>query len=114
MRDLLISDCNVTDTSYTYDATASDGYRDVHEYIIKARSNVQGAVNGTSQNLKGSVVIACCYSLVLFLRFFFVLLLETFPTFVVSSADISIKDNNTRDYQMVITTDVSISHYFEN
>ena len=51
-RELVISDCNVTENSYTSDAIAPDGY--IYEYIVTPRSNVQGAVNGTpSTPLRG-------------------------------------------------------------
>ena len=51
-REHIISDCNVTETSYTSDAIAPDGY--LYEYIVTPRSNVEGAVNGThSQPLRG-------------------------------------------------------------
>ena len=49
-RDLIISDCDVTETSYT--SSAPDGY--IYEYIVTPRSNVEGARNGTpSQPLRG-------------------------------------------------------------
>ena len=51
-RDLIISDCNVTEPSYTSDDIAPDGY--IYEYTITPRSNVEGARNGTpSQPLRG-------------------------------------------------------------
>ena len=51
-RELLISDCDVTETSYTSDVIAPDGY--IYEYIVTPRSNVEGASNGTpSQPLRG-------------------------------------------------------------
>ena len=51
-RDLIISDCNVTEPSYTSDDIAPDGY--MYEYIVTPRSNVEGARNGTpSQPLRG-------------------------------------------------------------
>ena len=51
-RELLISDCDVTETSYTSDVIAPDGY--IYEYIVTPRSNVEGAINGTpSQPLRG-------------------------------------------------------------
>ena len=49
-RDLIISDCNVTEPSYS--SSAPDGY--IYEYIVTPRSNVEGARNGTpSQPLTG-------------------------------------------------------------
>ena len=45
-RDLIVSDCNVTEPSYTFDA--SDGY--IYEYIVTPRSNVEGARNGIPSN----------------------------------------------------------------
>ena len=49
-RDLVISDCDVTEPSYTFDSPS--GY--IYEYIITPRSNVEGARNGTqSQPLRG-------------------------------------------------------------
>ena len=50
-RDLVISDCNVTEPSYTSDDIASHGY--VYEYTVTPRSNVEGATNGTSVNMSG-------------------------------------------------------------
>ena len=50
-RDLIISDCDVTEPSYTFYDLA-DGY--IYEYIITPRSNVDGTRNGTpSQPLRG-------------------------------------------------------------
>ena len=43
-RDLIISDCNVAEPSYTFDVP--HGY--IYEYIVIPRSNVPGAGNGTS------------------------------------------------------------------
>ena len=55
-RELLISDCDVTETSYTSDVIAPDGY--IYEYIVTPRSNVEGAINGTpSQPLRSKIVI---------------------------------------------------------
>ena len=55
-RELVFSDCNVTENSYTSDAIAPDGY--IYEYIVTPRSNVQGAQNGTpSQPLRGTEMI---------------------------------------------------------
>ena len=49
-RDLIISDCDVTEPSYT--SSAPDGY--IYEYIIIPRSNVEWARNLTpSQPLRG-------------------------------------------------------------
>ena len=44
-RDLVISDCSVTEPSYTSDDIAPRGY--IYEYIVTPRSNVEGARNGT-------------------------------------------------------------------
>ena len=44
-RDLIISDYDVTEPSYTSDDIAPDGY--IYEYIVTPRSNVEGARNGT-------------------------------------------------------------------
>ena len=55
-RELVFSDCNVTENSYTSDAIAPDGY--IYEYIVIPRSNVQGAQNGTtSQPLRSTVTV---------------------------------------------------------
>ena len=55
-RELLISDCDVTETSYTSDVIAPDGY--IYEYIVTPRSNVEGAINGTpSPPLRGNTII---------------------------------------------------------
>ena len=50
-RDLIISDCNVTEPSYTSDDIAPDGY--IYEYTVTPRSNVEGASNGTSRTVTG-------------------------------------------------------------
>ena len=56
-RELLISDCDVTETSYTSDIFAPDGY--IYEYIVTPRSNVEGAINGTpSQPLRGILILS--------------------------------------------------------
>ena len=60
-RDLVSSDCSVTDTNYT---SLSDDY--LYEYIVTPRSNVEGVENGTSQPFKGEFVMvaikfASCY-----------------------------------------------------
>ena len=49
-RELLISDCDVMETSYTSDAL-QPGY--IYEYTVTPRSNVEGAQNGTSKNVTG-------------------------------------------------------------
>ena len=55
-RELLISDCDVTETSYTSDVIAPNGY--IYEYIVTSRSNVEGAINGTpSQPLRGEIIV---------------------------------------------------------
>jgi hypothetical protein len=52
-RGLIISDCNVTESSYTSDAPAPRGY--IYEYIVTPRSNVKGARNGTpSEPFRGA------------------------------------------------------------
>ena len=49
VKDLVISDCNVSSTNYTI---TSDSY--LYEFIVIPRSNVEGAMNGTpSQPLMG-------------------------------------------------------------
>ena len=60
-RNLVISDCNVTEPSYTSDVIM-DGY--IYEYTITPRSNVPGARNGTSLTLQGmyTKVITCIIS----------------------------------------------------
>ena len=50
-RDLIVSDCNVTEPSYTSDDIAPDGY--IYEYTVIPRSNVEGATNGTSLTVTG-------------------------------------------------------------
>ena len=50
-RDLIISNCNVTEPSYTSDDMAPIGY--VYEYTVTPRSNVEGASNGTSVTVTG-------------------------------------------------------------
>ena len=49
-RELLISDCDVMETSYTSDVLQS-GY--IYEYIVTPKSNVEGAQNGTSKTVTG-------------------------------------------------------------
>ena len=49
---LIVSDCNVTEPSYTTEDIAPNGY--VYEYSVIPRSNVEGARNGTpSQPVRG-------------------------------------------------------------
>ena len=50
-RDLIVSDCNVTEPSYTSDDIAPDGY--IYEYTVTPKSNVEGARNGTSLTVTG-------------------------------------------------------------
>ena len=52
-RDLIVSDCNVTEPSYTSDDIAPHGY--IYEYSVTPRSNVEGAKNGTSVTVSGMV-----------------------------------------------------------
>ena len=49
-RELLISDCDVMETSYTSD-TLEPGY--LYKYTVTPRSNVEGAQNGTSKTITG-------------------------------------------------------------
>ena len=49
-RSLLISECDVMETSYTNDALLP-GY--IYEYTVTPRSNVEGASNGTSLTVIG-------------------------------------------------------------
>ena len=50
-RDLVISDCSVTEPSYASDDIAPHGY--IYEYTVTPRNNVEGARNGTpSQPLR--------------------------------------------------------------
>ena len=59
-RELVFSDCNVTENSYISNVIAPDSY--IYEYIVTARSNVQGAQNGTpSQPLRGTYNIIHCH-----------------------------------------------------
>ena len=58
-RELVISDCNVTENSYTSDAIGPDVY--IYEYTVTPRSNVKAAQNGTpSQPLRGTEMIFFC------------------------------------------------------
>ena len=50
-RDLIVSNCNVTEPSYTSDNIAPHGY--IYEYTVTPRSNVEGARNGTSRTVSG-------------------------------------------------------------
>ena len=49
-RELVISDCDVMESSFTNDALQS-GY--IYEYTVTPRSNVAGAQNGTSLTITG-------------------------------------------------------------
>ena len=49
-RSLLISECDVMETSYTNDVLLP-GY--IYEYTVTPRSNVEGARNGTSLTVSG-------------------------------------------------------------
>ena len=53
-RDLIISDCNVTESSYTSDDIAPHGY--IYEYTVTPRSNVEDAENGTSAEVAGIAI----------------------------------------------------------
>ena len=53
-RSLLISECDVMETSYTNDALYS-GY--IYEYTVTPRSNVEGARNGTNLTEIGMLII---------------------------------------------------------
>ena len=50
-RDLIISDCSVTEPSYTSADVAPHGF--VYEYTVTPRSNVEGARNGTNWTVIG-------------------------------------------------------------
>jgi hypothetical protein len=50
-RGLTVSDCNVTESSYTSDIIAPNGY--IYEYTVTPRSNVEGASNGTANTVTG-------------------------------------------------------------
>ena len=56
-RSLLISECDVMETSYTNDALLP-GY--VYEYTVTPRSNVEGARNETSLTVTGSYTLIAC------------------------------------------------------
>ena len=58
-RSLLISECDVMETSYTNDALLP-GY--IYEYTVTPRSNVEGASNGTRKNVTGIVGKGCLKS----------------------------------------------------
>ena len=60
-KDLIISDCNVTEPSYTSDDIAPDGY--IYEYIITPRSNVEGARNGTPSQPMRSISMTLTHML---------------------------------------------------
>ena len=49
-RELLISDCEIMETSYTSDVF-QPGY--IYEYMVTPRSNVEGAQNGIRKNITG-------------------------------------------------------------
>ena len=53
-RELLISDCDVMESSYTSDALLP-GY--IYEYTVTPRSYVEGAQNGTSKTITGVCII---------------------------------------------------------
>ena len=70
-RDLVSSDCNVTDTRYLInDNNIIDtlGTSVAHEYIVTPRSNVEHAVNGTPslliKGIKSIVINKVCTSLI--------------------------------------------------
>jgi hypothetical protein len=52
-RDLIISDCNVTEPSYTSDDIMA-GY--IYEYTVTPRSNVEEASNGISVTIGGTCI----------------------------------------------------------
>ena len=54
-KNLLTSDCNVTETNYTFDVTDPHAYQ--YEFTITPRSNVRGAVNGTPRT--GIIATLC-------------------------------------------------------
>ena len=56
IRDLIISDCSVTEPSYASDVIM-DGY--IYEYTITPRSNVPGARNGTADTVTGRLAYSC-------------------------------------------------------
>ena len=58
-RDLIISDCSVSEPSYTSDNIAPHGY--IYQYAITPRSNVKGARNGTRKNASGKHLICDQY-----------------------------------------------------
>ena len=53
-RELVDSDCNVTETSYISDVISPGRYN--YEFVVTPRSNVEGAVNGSSKTLSSK----CC------------------------------------------------------
>ena len=53
-RELVISDCDVMESSFTNDALQS-GY--IYEYTVTPRSNVAGAQNGTSLTITGELLL---------------------------------------------------------
>ena len=55
-RDLIVSECDVMETSYTSDAL-QPGY--VYEYTVTPRSNVDGASNGSINIVTGRLITAC-------------------------------------------------------
>ena len=56
-RDLIISDCNVTEPSYISGYMAPNDY--IYEYTVTPRSNVEGASNGTSVTVAGMCKLMC-------------------------------------------------------
>ena len=49
-RELVVSDCDVMETSFTSDALQLEY---IYEYTVTPRSNVAGAQNGTSLTISG-------------------------------------------------------------
>ena len=53
-RSLLVSECDVMETSYTNDAL-QPGY--IYEYTVTPRSNVEEAASGTTANVTGILCV---------------------------------------------------------
>ena len=99
-RDLVSSDCHVTDTNYT---AFSDGY--LYEYIVTPRSNVEGAGNGTSRQWRG----VCLMSKLIGCSILTISLSDILPTFSTSSTQLSFSTSvSLRNYQIELIYSVSV------
>ena len=99
-RDLIISDCNVTEPSYTSDDIAPDGY--IYEYTVTPRSNVEGASNGTSnQPLRGELTLLM-FSLIK------IIIIDQFATFMEGTTQFSFVYTCFRSYKAALVLNFKV------